>query len=97
MKDTDSSAWKASVCVAHKITPHTARAATMLTLTAPSAGSTYQDHITFGGQTFSSSTDGKPVGDRHATPVQGYVRDGHECYDLDLPPVSAVLLVIDSL
>ena len=94
MKDTDPSAWKTSVCLVDNSAPHTARTATMLTLAAPSIGSTYQDHITFGGQTFTSSTDGKPVGDRHSIPVKGYIRDGMECYDLDLPPVSAVLLVI---
>ena len=70
------------------------RTATVLRLSAPSAGSTFRDPISFGGQTFNSSVDGKAVGQRHSITVQGEIRDNLECFRVELPTMSAVIFVI---
>ena len=69
-------------------------AARVFALTAPSVNSTSSDEVTYAGQTFKGSLDGKPVGGRVHSSVTGEVRGGQMCFDCTLHPLSAALVVV---
>ena len=80
-----------------------AREGRLIRLLAPSLGSTYNERITLGGQTWSKSTDGSPSGVRHTTLLRGVLAasaDGvpsavnEECFSFELQPLSAAMLVV---
>ena len=55
-------------------------------------------NIRFAGQTFATSTDGQPVGERKPEAVQGVMHSSaagrEECFQFELQPLSSALLVI---
>ena len=51
--------------------------------------------ISWGGQTFDGSVDGRPVGARIATVVEGRVEEGDDLmFEISLPQLSAALLTV---
>ena len=61
------------------------------------AGSaTAKTGITLAGQTFDGTSDGTPSGRRAVEKVEGKVVDGKLTYAVQLPPLSAAMLVLDS-
>ena len=67
----------------------------MLRLQAPSVGAKHGDGITYAGQTFDGSSDGKPRGERapEAVPAAS-ATSAAVCFDFSLPPLSAAMLVV---
>ena len=70
------------------------RAAAVGLLLAPSVTTTWEGAITYAGQTFNTSADGKPSGTRKTLTVHGQIQQGEECFAFELPPLSAALLVV---
>jgi len=65
-------------------------------LSAPSVTTTWEGGISYAGQTFNTSRDGKPSGDRSAQAVQAQpsANATEECFNFELPPLAAALLVV---
>ena len=70
------------------------RAAAVGLLLAPSVTTTWEGAITYAGQTFNTSADGKPSGTRKTLTVHGQIQQGEECFAFELPPLSAALMVV---
>ena len=70
-----------------------AKSAHIVRLSAGSAAA--KTGITLAGQTFDGTSDGTPSGRRAVEKVEGKVVDGKLTYAVQLPPLSAAMLVVD--
>ena len=95
-KDLDASGSATVSVTLDGLAPSDTAAATPAHIVRLSAGSAAaKTGITLAGQTFDGTSDGSPSGRRAVEKVEGKVVDGKLTYAVQLPPLSAAMLVVD--